>query len=304
MKKLYPFYILVLAILFESNTIGQTVTDVDANVYNTIVIGTQEWITENLKTTKLNDGTAIPLVTDNTVWSNLTTPGYCWYNNDQTTNGATYGPLYNWYAVSTNKLCPTAWHVPNDSDWVVLVNYLGGDILAGNKMKEVGYIHWYIPNSGATNESGFTALPAGQRGAFGGFDLLRATATWWTSTAIGISNPGSRYITYSSGFVGFANDGKDGGKSVRCIKGGSSGIDNKPNSSLNIKIYPNPSDRWVRIETCQSQKTQLWIIDIYGKVVLEKQFTGSTEIEITTTGVYVIKIEDGSGIRIEKLVIQ
>ena len=103
------------------------VTDIDKNSYKTIKIGTQEWMKENLKTTKFIDSTSIPLVTDSTVWRKLTTPAYCWYNNDEATNKATYGALYNWYAVNNNMLCPAGWHMSSESEWLELVDYVGGD---------------------------------------------------------------------------------------------------------------------------------------------------------------------------------
>ena len=118
---------------------SNTVTDIDGNAYHTVAIGTQVWMVENLKTTRYNDGTAIPLVTDSAVWGNLTsTPGYCWYNNDMSMYKNLYGALYNWYAVSTEKLAPEGWHVPTNSEWGVLINYLGGDTSAGGAMKETG----------------------------------------------------------------------------------------------------------------------------------------------------------------------
>ena len=126
--------------------LGVVVQDIDGNNYLTVTIGTQIWMAENLRTTKYNDGTAIPLVTDNTTWANLTTPAYCWYNNDAKTNGSTYGALYNWYSVNTKKLCPTGWHVPNDTEWTTLTTYLGGTAVAGGKLKETGTAHWYSPN--------------------------------------------------------------------------------------------------------------------------------------------------------------
>jgi uncharacterized protein (TIGR02145 family) len=303
MKKTIYLFTMLAFISFTGRT-QTTVTDIDGNVYNTVDIGTQQWLTENLKTTRLKDGTSIPLVADNTAWINLTTPGYCWYNNDQAANGATYGALYNWYAVSTEKLCPTGWHVPSDTEWVVLVDYLGGASVAGNKMKEAGTTHWFIPNTGATNESGFTALPGGQRGAYGVFDLLRATATWWTATAIGIYNPGTRYITYSSGLVGYVNENKEAGKSVRCIKGDVSGINTPQNSPVKINVYPNPSHGIAMIEYTKAQRSLLQVIDVLGEVVIEKQITGKTEIELPNKGIYIVKISDGSGIITEKLIVQ
>ena len=125
----------------SSNTpTATTVSDADGYVYHTVTIGAQVWMVENLKTTKYNDGTAIPLVTDSTAWAILTIPGYCWYNNDAVTYKATYGALYNWYAVNTGKLAPKGWHVPADAEWTKLITFLGGEDVAGGKMKSTGTI--------------------------------------------------------------------------------------------------------------------------------------------------------------------
>jgi uncharacterized protein (TIGR02145 family) len=143
------------------------VKDQDGNAYKTVNIGNQVWMAENLRTTKFNDNKTIPLVKDSTAWSNLITPGYCCYDNDAETYLSLYGALYNWYAVNTGKLCPEGWHVPSDEEWITLRTYLGGEELAGGKMKESGISHWQSPNAGATNQSGFTAIPGGVRGIVG-----------------------------------------------------------------------------------------------------------------------------------------
>jgi uncharacterized protein (TIGR02145 family) len=140
--------------------IGEVVTDIDGNVYNTVTIGDQVWMAENLKTTKLNDGTSISNAIDNIAWASLSTPGYCWFINNRATYEI-YGALYNWYAVYTDKLCPTGWHVPSNSEWTTLTDHLGGAEVAGGKLKESGSSHWASPNTGATNVTGFTALPGG-----------------------------------------------------------------------------------------------------------------------------------------------
>ena len=151
-----------------------TVMDVDGNVYPTVKIGNQVWMAENLRTTHFNDGTIIPQVTDNAEWSNLLTPGYCFYNNDSAAYSATYGAFYNWYTVETNNLCPDGWYVPSDEEWKQLEIYLGMSEAdadqatwrgqgIGGKLKESGTRHWRYPNTGATNETGFFALPSGCR---------------------------------------------------------------------------------------------------------------------------------------------
>jgi len=159
-----------------------TVTDADGNIYPTIGIGSQIWMAENLKTTKYNDGASIPLVSDNTAWSLLFTPAYCWYNNDELSNKNTYGALYNWYTVGKGKLCPVGWHVPNNSEWAVLASYLGGPQVAGGKMKVPGTDYWKSPNAGATNSSGFSALPGGGRASYGEFGGRRTDEIFWTSS--------------------------------------------------------------------------------------------------------------------------
>lgn len=157
---------------FNTSISYETVTDIDGNTYKTLQIiskgehkGSQTWMAENLKTTKFNDGSAIPLEIGS--WTDLSTPAYCWYNNTDNT----YGALYNWYAVNTEILCPVGWHVPTHEEWEILFSYFGGYTEAGGKLKESGTSHWKSPNTG-TNESGFTALPGGVRDDSHEFDGL------------------------------------------------------------------------------------------------------------------------------------
>jgi uncharacterized protein (TIGR02145 family) len=199
------------------NTTGM-VNDIDGNTYNAILIGTQVWMQENLKTTKFNDGIAIPLVTSNTSWASLTTPGYSWYNNDASTYKSTYGALYNWYVISTGKLCPSGWHVPTDAEWTTLTTYLGGESVAGGKLKEASLIHWITPNAGATNETGFTALPGGNRDNSGPFSYLGSYGYWWSSTEYTSSDALLRMMYYSISEVGRGGDSRGDGFSVRCIQ--------------------------------------------------------------------------------------
>jgi len=158
-----------------------TVTDIEGNVYPTIVIGQQEWMVENLKTTTYNDGTPIPNVTDDNTWINLTSGAYCWYDND-IANKDVYGALYNWNTTQKGILCPVGWRMPSQDEWGLLANALGGTSDAGGPMKEPGTEHWQAPNTGATNTSGFTALPAGLRhNGAGAFVEKGQTAIWWCS---------------------------------------------------------------------------------------------------------------------------
>jgi uncharacterized protein (TIGR02145 family) len=177
-------------------------------------------MSENLRTTKFSDGTTIPLIINNATWANSTAPAYCWYNNDETTNAAPYGALYNWYAVSTGKLCPTGWHVPSDTDWATLTNYLGGTNVAGGKLKEVGTTHWLSPNAGANNESGFTALPNGFRSSdiAYGFKEIQNTSVLWYSTQENANSAFINVLYYNANSYTKTSHNKTEGIGVRCIK--------------------------------------------------------------------------------------
>jgi uncharacterized protein (TIGR02145 family) len=194
-----------------------TVIDIEGNVYGTIKIGTQWWMSDNLKTTKFKDGTSMQLITNNTDWFNTSSPAYCWYNNEPN-NKNTYGTLYNSFCVTSGNLCPIGWHVPAESDWQILLDFVGWQYVDGDgKLKETGTIHWASPNSNATNSSGFNALPGGKRYDYGDFEGIKLEAAWWTSTES------------DSEFTRFYNLGNDGGSSllygykhnglsIRCLK--------------------------------------------------------------------------------------
>jgi len=193
-----------------------SVTDVDGNTYGTVKIGTQVWMTENLRTTKYNDNTAIPLVTDNTAWSMLTTPAYCNYNNTTSIDTLkNYGRLYNWYTVETNKLCPAGWHVPSDTEWTKLTDYLGA--MAGGRMKKQGT--WSSPNTDAINDSRFSALPGGPRHyADGSFYGAGDYGYWWSATESDASYAYYRYMLYINAVVYQYGNNKSYGFSVRCVR--------------------------------------------------------------------------------------
>jgi uncharacterized protein (TIGR02145 family) len=162
-------------IIFNPNLTYGSLSDIDGNIYKTIQIGTQIWMAENLKTTRYNDGSSIPLLTS--TWYYSQDQAYCWYDNNETAYKDIYGALYSSYAIVTNKLCPTGWHSSTDSDWLTMITYLGGESVAGAKLKEVGSTHWTGPNSVATNETGFTALPSGYRRD----DLFFNNYAYWSS---------------------------------------------------------------------------------------------------------------------------
>jgi uncharacterized protein (TIGR02145 family) len=189
------------------------VTDIDGNTYQIMLIGNQLWIGENLKTTKYNDGSDIAHIPGDTEWINFTGGAYCFYNND-IDNKSFYGALYNWYAVETGKLCPEGWHVPTQTEWAELENYLGGSDVAGDKMKSV--TGWYSPNSGATNSSSFSALPGGSRREYG-FSTEKS-GYWWSATETSSSSAYGRCLHYDSSSFIVTGGMKTYGFSVRCIK--------------------------------------------------------------------------------------
>jgi len=193
-----------------------TVSDIDGNIYITIKIGNQWWMVENLTVTHYRNGDEIPNVTENTEWKSLLTGAYCNYNNN-TDNALTYGKLYNWYAVDDNRqLAPEGWHVPSDTEWQMLINYLGGSSVG--KMKETGITHWNNPNTGATNESGFTALPGGYRNFNGDFNVLGDYACFWSSTEYDSSDAWSRELVNYYSIVSRHVYDKLIGYSIRCVR--------------------------------------------------------------------------------------
>jgi uncharacterized protein (TIGR02145 family) len=199
-----------------------TISDVEGNVYNIMRIGTQTWMVENLKTTRFNDNTAIPLVSDNAEWEELSTPGYCWYNNIPSLYKLNFGALYNFFVIDNARnggknLCPTGWHVPTNAEWTTIATFLGGDSIAGGKMKETITL-WLSPNTGATNESGFTALPGGGRYYNGIFDGTGSNGCWWSSTELLTSSARGRFLYYDYRLIYSGSGSKRDGFSVRCLK--------------------------------------------------------------------------------------
>jgi uncharacterized protein (TIGR02145 family) len=207
---------------FNNSLTYGTVTDADGKTYKTIPIGNQIWMAENLKTTKFNDGTLIPLVTSSSSWTNVLSPAYCWFDNDNTLYENIYGGFYNWFAVNTGKLCPAGWHVPSDSEWQQMIDFLGGNSTAGSKLKETGDNNWIAKNADASNTSGFTAMPAGLRrsgdGIFGGAGSFGG---WWSTTELNSSPLGTAWARYVSGdttAISRSEIFKIDGFSVRCLQ--------------------------------------------------------------------------------------
>ena len=209
---------------------GNTVTDIDGNVYQTVVIGTQVWMAENLSVTHYRNGDAIAEVADYVAWAGLSTGAYCAYANNAS-NVSTYGRLYNWFAVGdTRNIAPAGWHVPTDAEFkqmelelgmtqaqVDSTGFRGED--EGDKLKAIGTTYWVAPNSGATDEVGFTALPGGSRyGYDGSFFLLQYRTYYWSSTEDDVEKAWSRGLRHDDPGLFRGNEPKTSGMAVRCVK--------------------------------------------------------------------------------------
>ena len=319
---------LVLTISSYSQTPGNGVTDIDGNQYNSVIIGTQEWMKENLNVSKYSDGTIIPQVTDPTQWANLTTGAWCYYNNDPA-NGAIYGKLYNWYAVAgiydsaslndpslRKQLAPQGWHIPSDAEWTILTDFLGGTSIAGGKMKSTGIIEdvtglWYSPNTDATNESGFTGLPAGFRYPSGNLGPTGGFTLWWSLSEFSTADTWARSLRYDNGGAGRASYSQRGGFSVRCIN--NIALNNQSFNTNSFNIFPNPAKDQITIDLGTNSNAIGWsykIVNTLGQEVLNGVLSSQQNIIelniIKGQGVYFVKIYDSSNTLLDtkKIIIQ
>jgi uncharacterized protein (TIGR02145 family) len=238
MRNLYILFLVILCfimVIFSGCSpiiepfFGGTVTDVDGNVYNTVTIGNQTWMIENLKVTRFRDSTAIDLVMDSAAWKNQSTAAYCWYNNDSSKNKTNFGALYNWYVVKTGKLAPKGWHIPTDVEWYILdqnvskLSYTSGSLskcLASKNYWISNYTSSTIGNNpNLNNSSGFAALPGGwrlnERTSFTKMDSLGA---WWTTTLLSDTTAYAIKMMCNSSMVDHTPIKKQAGLSIRCIK--------------------------------------------------------------------------------------
>jgi len=191
------------------------VTDIDGNEYSSVTIGNQEWMAQNLRVATYRNGDAIPNISNQTNWDNLTSGAYCWYDNDSSYEEP-YGKLYNWYAVDDSRgLCPTDWHGPTEADFEELQDFVS-ESTGGGKMKDIGFTYWNIPNTGATNETGFTGLPGGWR--VDSFIGLGSLGNYWLKN-LAANNNGLSIALYSFNSVLFQDDpNPSSGLSIRCIR--------------------------------------------------------------------------------------
>ena len=227
-KKMKLTAALMLGLVLTSVN-AQTVKDVDGNMYKTVKIGAQTWMAENLKTTKFKDGSLIANVTDNTAWAALTTPAYCWYNNDAIIYKNTYGALYNWYTVNNGKLAPSGWHVPTDAEWSTLTDYVFAPFGPSQNVAKAlaATTDWTTSSTTETigcnltqnNSTGFSALPGGycsyDNGKFENFGIFGG---WWSTTEDGTGGAWYRYLSHLGYYVFRRNFFEQDGFSIRCVK--------------------------------------------------------------------------------------
>jgi uncharacterized protein (TIGR02145 family) len=286
-----------------------TVTDIDGNVYQTVTIGTQVWMKENLKTTRYRNGDLIGTTNPATLdIKNESAPKYQWIFENNQSDLAVYGRLYTWYAVTDNRnIAPNGWHVPTDDEWTTLINFLGGDSLAGGKLKESDITHWKSPNTGATNESGFTALPGGCRpenGVFDGGGVFIGDkhhyGGWWSSSEKNFSTAWNRYMSYKDAVITFFDntygyDGKKWGFSVRCLKDAPTGVNEFKNGNQipnEIKLnqnYPNPFNpsTVISYQLSESSNVKIKIYDMLGREIktLVDSFQNTGEHSVVWNGI-------------------
>ena len=289
----------------------QTVTDYDGNIYETVIIGEKIWLKENLKSLHYSDGTPVPDVVA--------------YNNDDSL-GVIYGLLYTWDAAMKGSnqpgdqgVCPCDWHVPTDEEWTVLENYLGGSAIAGGKMKEAGTEHWLPPNTGATNSSGFTGLPAGEFDAYfnpNKFWLLHTAAVFWTSTQTNQTQALERYLSHNDAACGRLAWYKVMKYSIRCVKDLPSDIKSESKNLFRFQLnqnYPNPFNPTTKIKYQIPDPpgmrginfVTIQVYDVLGNeiavLVDEEKSAGIYEVEFDATGlpsgIYFYKLEVYPAIR-------
>lgn len=297
----------VFQLLWANGIQAQTVTDYDGNIYQTVTIGTQVWMRENLKSLHYSDGTAIY-----EVWS---------YNNSDSL-ATIYGRIYSWYSAmhgvaSSNRIpsgvqgvCPSGWHLPSSLEWSILTDRYGGEYQAGAKLKEAGTLHWRSPNTGATNESGFTALPGGfHYQPQGGFGIMGFTGGWWTSYSDGgyvnsvyMGNE-NVYATQFGTYMGSGYSYND--MSVRCLKDGGSTAINEIDNTKIFSIYPNPTKKYITIRLEDNVKADISVYGLEGKLMLRRQLNQlETILDIgdLPEGIYIVSVKSSRGIMQKKII--
>jgi len=305
--------LLTVLVLFTFKNQAQTINDIDGNFYDTIRIGTQVWLQQNLKVTHYRNGDLIENVEDAGAWDQLTTGARCYYNNDSALNASVYGALYNIFTIEDSRgLCPLGWHVPTDAEWNIMEKFLdptidtnatgwvGNDI--GGKLKETGIIHWNTPNTGAVNSSDFTALPGGYRDIIGTYSAMGQSGYWWSSTEYSSLDNWGRSISYYYSLIARDDYSKENGFSVRCVKDNSTSQVEENDIDHYINAYPNPADDnlTVNFNATERNPDRIVITDIYGKQVYNEPFNAKAGnliyVSDLANGNYILQLRDRDGI--------
>lgn len=320
---LFPLFIFGMTAFSQDNT----VSDIEGNVYKTVTLGSQKWMTENLKTTKYNDGSSIPLVADNTEWQNLENSnpdkeGFCFYEN----NIANYGGYYSYQVVKTNKLCPTGWHVPLNKDWQDFKTFLSDNNYSWstesyNKKQtakslastsgwkstdEYSFRDGYVGTDQASNnKTGFTAVPAGHRKGDGSFSLIGEEARF--ACFLNYNDITNIYaaLNYNSSELRATFQGSSGtGINVRCIEGSVTAINNI-NSIKGIRIFPNPVTDKLVINLADKQGLRIKVYNVVGDCVLQSDLTNginSLDFSKLKKGIYLIHLTGADKTYQQKLI--
>ncbi len=302
--------VLGLALMFVGfNTNAQvTMKDGDGKVYGTILTGSTYWIDQNLSTSKYANGDAIANVDDNTAWSLLTTGAWSFYDKSSG-NGSTYGKLYNWYAVDDSRgVCPTGWRVPTNTDWNNLGKTLGGDSLAGGKLKQTGTTFWSAPNTAATNQIGFNAMPSGYRGNGGAYGSLTGNAYFWVRESYNGTDAVGRNILYNSKALVTEHNNKLNGFAIRCVKDYTAGLNDQSLNAWNISI--NSLNATLTLNLIPELTEKVVIFDLNGAKVLELNTEKNTSLVVSTEafhqGIYLVQLlsKNGEVLGFQKIGIQ
>lgn len=303
MKKHLLIIASILTISANAQITGAGVTDIDGNLYGSVIIGTQEWMSENLRVTKYNDGTSIANITDGTTWGNDTQGAWAYYDNDSN-NVAEYGKLYNGYVTDSENprnVCPVGWYVPVRAEFNELISYLGDTAVAGGKLKESGNTHWLSPSAG-TNSTGFTALPGGLRSVptpSVNFNGMGSGGGFWASDfhAGGQGGYWCLYLSHldDSALVNFS--AVEMGLSVRCVKEyTATGLQQEEQFELN-SIYPNPTNGDFSVDLDKTYNSVLiTITDLTGRLIESKEYNGTKLLNLKIdepAGMYLMGIETG-----------
>lgn len=299
--------ILLSCLLFISATLccqtfGDGVTDIDGNNYTSVIIGAQEWLVENLKTTHYANGDPISNITTPLDWKNTTNGAWSFYDNDYTYD-TTYGKLYNWYAIADSRsICPDGWRVPSHSDWQTLQNFLGGGYYQGGKLKEFEASLWTPPNTGATNEYGFTALPGGSREKTAAnnfvFKDLSNYGYYWSTWDNHPTERKKWKLSYSQNILMPTSAEMNDGYSCRCLKSSALSLDNVADTPSITKAYPNPTKGSLTIIISNHQIGKNFrVTDILGRTVLSGKFSeleNNISLASFNPGIYVLTYNKSS----------